>query len=76
MIISGLTQSGKTQWITRLLLEKDKRIQPTPSSIFYCYAHWQKKYDELQSTFPNELHFHKGLPTSMLIKQLQNAIVV
>ena len=76
MIVSGPTRSGKTQWVTRLLLEKDKRIEPTPNSIFYCYTHWQKKYEELQNTFSNEIRFHKGLPTSILINQLQDAIVV
>ena len=76
MIVSGPTRSGKTQWVTRLLLDKVKRIQPTPNSIFYCYTHWQPKYDVLQSTFPNEIRFHKGLPTSILINQLQDAIVV
>ncbi len=39
MIVSGPTRSGKTQWVTRLLLEKDKRIKPTPNSTFYCYTH-------------------------------------
>ena len=40
MMVSGPTRSGKTQWVTRLLLDKAKRIQPTPNSIFYCYTHW------------------------------------
>ena len=76
MIVSGPTRSGKTQWVTRLLLDKGKRIQPTPNSIFYCYTHWQPKYDVLESKFPNDIRFHKGLPTSILINQLQDAIVV
>ena len=75
MIVSGPTRSGKTVWIT-LLLEKSKRIKPTPNTILYCYTHWQPKYDELKNVFADEIYFHKGLPTSILTNKFHNAIVV
>ena len=39
MIVAGPSRSGKTHWLIDLLINKNVRIKPTPTSIIYCYSH-------------------------------------
>ncbi len=43
MIVAGPSRSGKTHWVNDLLVNMETRIIPTPTSITYCFAHWQDK---------------------------------
>ena len=52
MMVAGPSRSGKTQWVTKLLMTKEKRIHPTPDRIVYCYRHWQKLYSTLRMHDP------------------------
>ena len=38
-MVAGPSRSGKTYWVAKLLMTKDKRIHPTPDRIVYCYRH-------------------------------------
>ena len=42
MMVAGPSRSGKTYWVARLLMTTDKRINPTPDRIVYCYRHWKQ----------------------------------
>ena len=75
MIVAGPSRSGKTHWVIDLLVNMETRIVPTPASITYCYAHWQKKYDYLKENDPS-VQFYEGLPSTAHFKTLSNAIVV
>ena len=75
MIVAGPSRSGKTHWVIDLLVNMETRIVPTPASITYCYAHWQKKYDYLKENDPS-VQFYEGLPSTAHFKTISNAIVV
>ena len=65
MLISGPTQSGKTSWVCRLLLNSELLMERPPQSIHWYSPHLapppslQKCGDGTTTT---TLHHHKGLP--------------
>ena len=56
-------------------MTKDKRIQPTPDRIVYCYRHWQKMYNTLRMHDPS-IRWQEGLPNSVSVEKLEDTIVV
>ena len=72
ILVVGPTRSGKTQWVCKLLICKEEKFNPVPTSILYCYTHWQPSYDNLKDLMP-EIEWHKGLPT---LENHNNAIVI
>ncbi len=70
MMIAGPTQSGKTQWVYKLL-NNDMFKKPV-SSILYCYGVHQPLYDEMQNTFKNKIEFNEGMPSEELIRSKNN----
>ncbi|KAK3741845.1 hypothetical protein QZH41_006690 [Actinostola sp. cb2023] len=57
--VVGLSKSGKTHWVARLIRErKDLFRQPLPR-VVYCYGEWQPMFD---TSFPKEVEWVKGLP--------------
>ena len=55
--ISGMTSSGKTYWLHRVLNEN---LFETPvENIYWCYGVWQSLYDQMSN-----VNFIKGIPTS------------
>ena len=75
MMVAGPSRSGKTYWVAKLLMTKDKRIHPTPDRIVYCYRHWQKLYNTLRMSNPS-IRWQQGLPNSVLVEKLEDTIVV
>ena len=75
MMVAGPLRSGKTYWVARLLLTKDKRIQPTSDRIVYCYRQWQKMYNTLRMHDPS-IRWQHGLPNAVLVEKLEDSIVV
>ncbi len=75
MIVAGPSRSGKTHWVIDLLVNMETRIIPTPTSITYCFAHWQDKYEYLEQKIPS-VQFYEGLPSTTYFNSLSNAIVV
>ena len=75
MMVAGPSRSGKTYWVAKLLMTKDKRIHPTPDRIVYCYRHWQKLYTKLRMHDP-AIRWHQGLPSSVFMDKLEDTIVV
>jgi Cdc6-like AAA superfamily ATPase len=59
-LIAGPTQSGKTTFIEKVLIDNKLLIKPNVNKIIYCYARWQTKYDQLKSLIPN-IEFNEGL---------------
>ena len=58
MVLSGPTGSGKTEWVKRFIHNISSVMNPIPEEIVWCYAEWQKGYQELE----NQVHFHEGIP--------------
>ena len=67
-LVSGMTQSGKSEWVHRLL--HSDRIEPKPDRIIYCYSEPPKfnRYDREKITF------HRGLPSQELVDSFQSNI--
>ena len=47
MLISGPSQSGKTSFVYNLLLEKEKLIEPVPTTIILYYEEYQSIYGRM-----------------------------
>ena len=62
MIVSGPTGSGKSKFVSRLLLEQ--MVEPAPERIVWVYAEWQPLYDALQMRLPH-IEFINGLPQNL-----------
>ena len=69
ILIAGSTGSGKTEWVYRLLRNADQMFEVPPTCILYCYATYQKRFDDMLRDVDN-LTFHQGLPSVMDIKHL------
>ena len=59
----GPSQSGKTTFVVRLILNSDKMLVPPPVKTYYCYSAWQPLFEKLQ----HKVTFHEGLPTKALM---------
>lgn len=60
MSISGITQSGKTQFLKSLLLNSNKIVTPAPDRVVICFTEEQEAYRELVSKLPH-VELIKGL---------------
>lgn len=60
LILSGPPSSGKTSFISKLLLNKHLLINPVPKQIHFYYQEWQQLYDILKSN--SKIKFHEGMP--------------
>ena len=62
VLLSGMSGSGKTTFMQRLLLEK--KISPMPTRIVWLFAQWQPIYNTLvEAGLPME--FVEGIPDSI-----------
>lgn len=73
IVISGITQSGKTSFICRLL-NNLRMFKTVPERIIYCYGVWQDKFDKLSGVefregldFPADLG---GKPSLLIVDDL------
>ncbi len=65
--VTGMTSSGKTRWVARLIRARDRmfvdredRPDP-PRKVLYCYGEWQSFFGELESD--PAVTLRKGLPS-------------
>ena len=66
-IISGMTGSGKTTWLYKLLQCKDV-IFKDPNKIIYCYSIWTKLFDSMEKDL--DMEFVQGAPNAEKIKAI------
>lgn len=60
LIISGVTQSGKTEFVKKLLMQNDKIINSCPKRIVISYTKNQQAYRDMTAINPN-IEFRQGL---------------
>ena len=61
IIVSGVSFSGKSTLIKKMLTRANGVFKVPPSKIIYCYSIWQEKlFEEIKDTVEN-ISFHKGL---------------
>ena len=67
-IISGMTGSGKTTWLYKLLTHKNSMFEEPPRRVMYCYSIWTKLFDDMEKNF--NVEFVQGMPTSEKLKEI------
>lgn len=69
MCITGMTNSGKTRFVYRLLTHlKEMYAEEPPEAILYCFGIHQPLFEEMEKTIPN-IVFHEGLPTMDTVRE-------
>ena len=62
--VAAPSNSGKTEWVKRLLLNAHVMIHPPPRKIIWCYSQYQPAYTEFSQALPN-ITFIEGLPSQL-----------
>jgi hypothetical protein len=73
MMIAGPTNSGKTYWVKKLLM--NEMFTEPVDSVLYCYGVYQDLYTELQSEMNRakiKIEFYDGLPDHSKLKELND----
>ena len=79
-LVAGMTGSGKTVWVQKLLEHANEMISPPPQRIIWCYSQWQPAYEQMQHSVSG-IEFVKGIPADLeedwyLNEGISNLIVV
>lgn len=69
-LIVGSTQCGKTQFIKRLIMEKDAMFKPVPERVIYCYSAWQPAYEEMENALGAKIDFRTEIPERKELESL------
>src|SRR5688572_247633 len=72
MIVSGPSQSGKTEFVKKLILGANDCILDPPEKIMFYYSEYQKGYEEIAS----KVEFVEGLPTSLPTGEVRTLIIL
>ena len=62
-ILAGCTQSGKTHFMQRLLLNSDKMFKPAPQRVIFVYTTWQPAYTAIENHWRGRITFTTTIPT-------------
>jgi len=65
--INGMSSSGKTHFLIKLLKYKEHLFDKPISKILYCYSLWTKEFDDIERSM--DISFHKNLPNEDLISK-------
>jgi len=74
-LVAGPTGCGKTEFVVKLIKNKDFYIQPAPNKIFYCYSIWQNRFDELKK-LNIDINFVEGLIDIGDVDEKNNNLVI
>ena len=68
MVVSGVSRSGKTNWVGQLLENKQEMIKPAVRRVIYFYQMWQPKFNFYkQNGFVDD--FVKGVPDEKMFER-------
>jgi hypothetical protein len=65
--VFGPSQVGKTTFVLKLIQNTKDMFTKRPQRILYCYAAWQKAYDELVKI--EYVTMHAGVPSRSLMEE-------
>ena len=71
MLIAGPTGSGKTEFVKKLIIQKETISYPVPEKIIYFYS----EYQDIFSTLEN-VEFIKGLPEEINLDKRPTWIII
>ena len=64
----GASQTGKTSFVKKLLMNRDEMFEHKIHKILYCYTTYQKAFEEMEKI--DNLEFKKGMPGPQDIEKL------
>jgi len=64
-IVSGPTQSGKTEWAKKFVALAPYCMSEPPEKIYWCYSEWQPSYNDMIG----DVKFVQGLPDASVFKK-------
>lgn len=70
--VSGVTGSGKTTWLFKVLKHKKTLFTPAPKRILYCYGVWQSAFQTMEKL----IDFREGLPSENDLEEYEGGLVV
>lgn len=62
MLVVGSTQSGKTEFVKKLLLNAERVFTPKVHKIIYCYSAWQPSFETLETSLGDLIQFRTDIP--------------
>ena len=68
MIISGPSNSGKTEFLLKLLKNTEKLFSPPPKVVVYCYGEYHSHITQMES---QGIRINSGMPSEELLQKLQ-----
>ena len=63
-MVVGMTGSGKTVWVQKLVEHAQQTIILSPQRIVWRYSHWQPAYTILLQSIPS-IEFVRGIPADL-----------
>ena len=74
MLVSGQTQSGKSHFTAKLLINCDQMFKDPPILIIFCYKHFQNVYNDIEKALGQRVKFRSTLPTEQeLLEEIHQA---
>jgi hypothetical protein len=75
LVLCGPTVSGKTEFVTKLLIYYQTKIKPIPVKITFYFSEYQTAYDELKAIVPF-IEFKEGLPSIEAFETINQLIIL
>jgi len=70
-ICCGSTQTGKTQFVLRLIDNIEAMVVPLPKSVVYYFTEYQPVFDE----YP-QVDFRQGVPKTTKLEEMCDALII
>lgn len=74
MLVAGASQSGKSEWVIKLLKNYKEIIDKTIKHVLYCFGIYDPKVAEIAKIEGVKTHF--GIPSEDLLKTLPASLVI
>jgi hypothetical protein len=71
IMVVGSTQSGKTQFVKRLLLDHENIFSSPVGLIIYSYGAWQSAFEELEEKLGTLIKFRHDIPSNEELQLLR-----
>lgn len=70
IVVSGCSQSGKSEFTKQLILNAGELFHTKPTVYIFAYTHWQPVYSEIQQELGEKVIFTEELPTEENLKEV------